>query len=132
MSPSQRSAHMAKIRSGDTKPELRLRRLLHHQGYRYRLHDRKLPGRPDLVFSGRRKVIFVHGCFWHGHDCPAGTRLPKSNTEFWAEKRRNNRRRDATQLEQLHALGWSVLIVWECEMKDTEELVAETRYFLDG
>lgn len=107
---------MAKIRSKDTKPELWLRRRLHAEGFRYRLHDRKLPGKPDLVFPGRRKVILVNGCFWHGHDCPVGARLPKTNTEFWAEKRRRNQDRDLRQQEELRQLGWRTLVVWECQV----------------
>lgn len=132
MSPEQRSAHMSKIRSKDTKPELRLRRMLHGAGYRYRLHDRKLPGRPDLVFAGRRKVIFVHGCFWHGHECPVGARLPKTNTEFWAGKRRRNQERDAMQRKLLEDMGWGVLVVWECEVKASSGVSATWSEFLDA
>lgn len=131
MSPEERSAHMSKIRSKDTKPELRLRRMLHGAGYRYRLHDRKLPGRPDLVFPGRRKVIFVHGCFWHGHECPVGSRLPKTNTVFWASKRRRNQERDALQRRLLEDMGWSVLIVWECEVKASAGVSDSWSKFLD-
>lgn len=116
MSPAQRSAHMAKIRSKNTKPEVRLRSLLHRAGYRFRLHVRTLPGQPDLVFPGRRKVIFVNGCFWHGHACSVGARLPKTNTDFWLLKRKKNQERDARQLQELEALGWRVLVVWECEL----------------
>lgn len=132
MSPEQRSAHMAKIRSKDTKPEIMLRRMLHRDGLRFRLHDRRLPGRPDLVFGGRRKVIFVNGCFWHGHNCPVGSRLPKSNTEFWANKRRRNQERDALQRIQLVDQGWSYLDVWECEVSADEDLVRHVRLFLDN
>lgn len=131
MSPERRSAHMAKIRSKDTKPEIMLRRMLHRDGLRYRLHDRRLPGKPDLVFAGRRKVIFVNGCFWHGHDCPVGSRLPKSNTEFWADKRLRNQERDAVQRIQLVDAGWSYLDVWECEVLANEDLVLRVRLFLD-
>lgn len=130
MTPAQRGAHMAKIRSKNTKPELQLRRALHADGYRYRIHDRTLPGRPDLVFAGRRKVIFVNGCFWHGHDCPVGSRLPKSNTEFWADKRRRNQERDAKQRLQLRELGWNYLDVWECEVLANPELLAQVEAFL--
>lgn len=132
MSPSQRSAHMSKIRSKNTKPELILRRILHADGYRYRLHDKKLPGSPDLVFASRQKAIFVHGCFWHGHVCPVGSRLPKSNTEFWADKRARNQVRDAAQMEQLTSLGWGVLVLWECETIDTQGMLARAKSFLDG
>lgn len=132
MSPAQRSAHMSKIRSKNTKPELKLRQLLHAEGYRYRLHDKNLPGSPDLVFASRHKAIFVHGCFWHGHGCPVGSRLPKSNTEFWSEKRNRNQTRDSAQMEQLYALGWEVLVLWECETNNPETLMAKAKSFLDG
>ncbi|MFJ5955373.1 very short patch repair endonuclease [Paenarthrobacter sp. NPDC092416] len=131
MTPSQRSAHMAKIRSVDTKPELVVRRTLHAAGYRYRLHDPRLPGRPDLVFPARRKVIFVHGCFWHGHDCPVGARTPKTNAQFWNEKRLRNRVRDSAQLDLLLAAGWKVLVVWECEVVSRQDLLERLRHFLD-
>ncbi|WP_317983575.1 very short patch repair endonuclease [Pseudarthrobacter sulfonivorans] len=121
---------MAKIRSKDTKPELMLRRMLHRAGLRYRLHDRRLPGKPDLVFAGRRKVIFVNGCFWHGHDCPVGSRLPKSNTEFWADKRRRNQERDGRQRIQLVDQGWRYLDVWECEILTDADLLRDVRLFL--
>lgn len=107
---------MAKIRSKNTKPEIKLRSLLHRLGYRFRVHDGTLPGRPDLVFTRRHKVIFVHGCFWHGHSCKVGVRLPKTNTEFWDLKRKTNQDRDARQAQELFALGWDVLVVWECEL----------------
>lgn len=132
MSPEQRSAHMAKIRSKDTKPEIILRRLLHREGLRYRLHDRRLPGKPDLVFAGRRKVVFVNGCFWHGHDCPVGSRLPKSNREFWLDKRRRNHERDALQRTQLVQQGWSYLDVWECEILAGGDLVRHVKMFLES
>lgn len=105
--------------------------MLHGAGYRYRLHDRKLPGRPDLVFPGRRKVIFVHGCFWHGHECPVGSRLPKTNTEFWAGKRRRNQERDALQRQLLEDMGWSVLVVWECEVKSISGVSDSWSKFLE-
>lgn len=130
MSREQRSVHMAKIRSKDTKPELLLRRSLHELGYRYRLHDPRLPGRPDMVFASRRKVIFVHGCFWHGHECPVGLRLPKSNTEFWEQKRLANQARDARQLGQLAELGWEALVVWECQLISAQPNINEVRKFL--
>lgn len=131
MSPEQRSVHMSKIKSANTKPELALRRLLHSAGFRYRLHDNRLPGKPDLVFSGRKKVIFVNGCFWHGHSCPVGTRLPKSNTVFWTDKRLRNQERDAKQRGELQAMGWKVLDVWECEVKSSPSLLEDIRRFLD-
>ncbi|GAA3318181.1 very short patch repair endonuclease [Arthrobacter ramosus] len=131
MTAAQRSAHMAKIRSKNTKPELQLRRVLHAAGFRYRLHDPALPGRPDLVFAGRRKVIFVNGCFWHGHDCPVGRRLPKSNTDFWADKRRRNQARDTAQRLRLTEMGWTYLDVWECEVAENANLVVDVAEFLE-
>ena len=104
---------MASIRGKDTRPEMIVRRGLHARGFRYRLHDRRLPGRPDLVFPRRRAVILVHGCFWHGHHCPL-FRWPKSQAEFWRQKITGNRERDAGNLGRLQALGWRVLVIWEC------------------
>ena len=132
MDPVQRSAHMAKIRSQNTKPELLLRKELHAMGYRYRLHDRKLPGTPDLVFSRRKKVVFVNGCFWHGHDCAVGVRLPKTNTEFWRNKREKNQERDRRQSLLLRELGWDFLVIWECHLKASEGLPEEVICFLGG
>ncbi|MFJ6538968.1 very short patch repair endonuclease [Paenarthrobacter sp. NPDC091711] len=132
----QRSRNMSKIRGKDTKPELLVRKLLHAKGYRYRLHGqsgaRKLPGRPDLVFAGRRKVIFVNGCFWHFHDCTAGQRAPAANAEFWEAKRTRTRERDALQREQLEADGWQVYTVWECQLKDKSVLGDRLTAFLES
>jgi DNA mismatch endonuclease, patch repair protein len=126
LTPEQRSANMSRIRGKNTKPELIVRRLLHAKGYRYRLHGSaagaKLPGRPDLVFSGRRKVIFVNGCFWHAHSCKVGQHEPKSNTEFWQAKRSRTAARDEAQRQELHEAGWDVLTVWECEFKKSSDL----------
>lgn len=113
ISPEQRSAHMSRIRSKDTKPEMAVRRLLHGLGYRYVLHDTGLPGRPDLVFPSRHKVVFVHGCFWHGHVCSVGA-TPKSNVAYWAAKIEGNKRRDGKSCRALRRLGWKVLTVREC------------------
>lgn len=132
MSPERRSSHMAKIRSKDTKPEIILRQMLHREGFRYRLHDRRLPGKPDIVFAGRRKVIFVNGCFWHGHDCPVGARLPKSNTEFWASKRLRVQERDVMQRRQLVDQGWGYLDVWECEVLAGEDLIRHVSLYLEN
>lgn len=132
MSPKQRSEHMAKIAAKNTKPEVWLRSRLHGAGYRYTLHDRRLPGKPDLVFPRRKKVIFVNGCFWHGHDCSAGVRLPKSNTEFWVKKRQVNQRRDVLQRAHLAELGWAYLDVWECEMQTDGDLLLTVTRFLDA
>ncbi len=132
MNPVQRSAHMAKIKSKNTKPELLLRKGLHALGFRYRLHDAKLPGKPDLVFPSRKKVVFVNGCFWHGHDCPVGARLPKTNTEFWIEKRERNQARDQRQIALLNVLGWECLVVWECAIKASPGVPTEVTKYLAG
>lgn len=111
---------MRTVRSKDTKPELIVRRLVYGLGYRYRLHRRDLPGSPDLVLGPRRKVIFVHGCFWHGHDCKRGARVPKTNQEYWTAKIARNVARDKENRRALEALGWSVCVIWECELKQPE------------
>jgi DNA mismatch endonuclease, patch repair protein len=108
---------MQAVKSKDTKPELTVRRLVHSAGYRYRLHRRDLPGCPDLVFPSRRKVIFVHGCFWHGHTCRRGSRVPKTHTEYWQSKVRRNQLRDAISQKKLKKAGWKILTIWECEVK---------------
>jgi DNA mismatch endonuclease, patch repair protein len=115
---------MALVRSRDTKPEMRVRRALHAAGLRYRLHDRRLPGSPDLVFPSRRVALFVHGCFWHRHAGCSAARLPKSRLEFWEPKLEGNVSRDQRQREALEATGWTVLVVWECETKDLVALNA--------
>jgi DNA mismatch endonuclease (patch repair protein) len=107
---------MSGIRSADTKPEMQIRRALHARGYRYRLHDGKVPGRPDLVFRSRRAVILVHGCFWHGHNCDL-FRLPGTRTEFWRDKIGRNRKRDADVLGMLIACDWRAFTVWECGLR---------------
>jgi DNA mismatch endonuclease, patch repair protein len=129
-STAQRSQTMKAVKSRDTGPEMVVRRLVFSMGYRYRLHSAKLPGKPDLVFAGRRKVIFVHGCFWHGHDCARGKRTPKSNTEYWLHKITRNRKRDAENTAKLVATGWQVLVIWECTLKDRDVLVDNLRAFL--
>jgi DNA mismatch endonuclease, patch repair protein len=130
LTPLQRSERMGRIRSKDTKPELQVRRLLHGMGYRYRLHRRDLPGAPDLVFGARRKVIFVHGCFWHAHQSCSIANRPKSRQEFWDDKFARNRERDATHVEALKARGWDVRTVWECELKDRDKLTSRLLSFL--
>jgi len=117
LTPEQRSFNMSQIRSRNTKPEMIVRSLVHRMGYRYRLHRKDLPGKPDLVFPSRRKIIFVHGCFFHLHDCSYGRVVPKTNAEFWQNKRQGNVERDNRNLEALENDGWSVLIVWECTTK---------------
>ncbi|MBJ7312183.1 very short patch repair endonuclease [Rugamonas sp. CCM 8940] len=125
-----RSALMGKIRGKNTRPELIVRKLVYAAGYRYRLHVRKLPGSPDLVFAGRKKVIFVHGCFWHLHDNCKGGRIPKSRVEFWREKLNGNKLRDERTTETLRLAGWDVLVVWECELSDLDVLEHIVREFL--
>ncbi|MEK2603341.1 very short patch repair endonuclease [Burkholderia arboris] len=130
LTPAARSKRMSLIRGKNTGPELTVRRLIYAAGYRYRLHGMKLPGRPDLVFPRRRKVIFVHGCFWHRHEGCRLARLPKSRLEFWGEKLEGNRQRDMRNLEALHALGWTTMVVWECELADEKALIERIRAFL--
>ena len=135
LTPEQRSWNMSRIRGKNTKPELLVRWLLHARGYRYRLHGRagsiRLPGSPDLVFAGRRKVIFVNGCFWHFHDCRVGQHAPKANADFWAAKRTRTRERDARQCRQLEDAGWEVLTVWECELREPSALEEQLGRFLE-
>lgn len=129
-----RSRMMSGIKGRNTKPEMIVRRLLHAMGFRYRLHAKDLPGRPDIVFRRRRAAIFVQGCFWHRHSDPNCrlARLPKSRIEFWLPKLEGNRARDLANLERLSSLGWRVLLVWECQLRDREQLVNELRRFVEG
>ncbi|HEX5775222.1 MAG TPA: DNA mismatch endonuclease Vsr [Caulobacteraceae bacterium] len=122
--PEKRSAVMRRVKGRDTTPEKTVRRLLTGLGARYRLHRKDLPGRPDIVMPGRRLALFVHGCFWHGHDCPRGARVPKANRDYWTAKVARNRARDVAAREGLTAAGWRVETVWECELKD-EAAVSE-------
>lgn len=108
---------MSRVGGRNTTPELLVRRMLHALGYRFRLHAKELPGRPDIVLRPRKLAIFVHGCFWHAHRCPKG-RLPKSNADYWTEKRLANKARDWRNVRQLRALGWRILVIWQCELKD--------------
>jgi len=134
LSPRARSERMSLIKGRDTKPEMLVRRLLHALGYRYRLHAKDLPGKPDIVFRGRRKVIFVHGCFWHRHPDPECklARMPKSRLDFWAPKLEANRQRDIANIERLEAMGWQVMLVWECELRDREQLGNKLGRFIEG
>jgi DNA mismatch endonuclease (patch repair protein) len=127
----ERSEIMRRVRSTDTTPELIVRKLAYSLGFRYRLHKKELPGKPDLVFSGKRKVIFVHGCFWHGHKCKRGNRLPKKNREYWTKKISTNMKRDKNQVEELNKAGWSVLTIWECETNDQDSLMHKIIEFLN-
>ena len=117
-----RSENMSRIRGKDTLPELAVRRAFWAAGFRYRLHDRRLPGNPDLVFAGRRTVVFVHGCFWHCHEGCGNFRLPKTRTEWWAAKLARNKARDAEGCTKLRAAGWRVIVIWECEVADSRLL----------
>ncbi|MDO8296940.1 MAG: DNA mismatch endonuclease Vsr [Caulobacter sp.] len=121
---AKRSAVMRRVKGRDTGPEKTVRRLLTALGVRYRLHRKDLPGKPDIVMAGRRLVIFVHGCFWHGHDCARGARVPKANRDYWLAKVGRNRERDIASRAALEASGWRVETVWECELKDEVALTA--------
>ena len=127
----ERSDIMRRVRSRDTKPELQVRRLLRSlDAVGYRLNRADLPGTPDIAYLGRRKAIFVHGCFWHGHDCKRGSRRPKRNADYWHEKIRRNVERDQRAQNQLIVLGWRTLVIWECDLKNTEEVRQSLRAFL--
>ena len=128
--PEKRSAVMRRVKGAGTTPELAMRRLIWRMGGRYRLNRKDLPGKPDIVLPGRRLAIFVHGCFWHGHDCPRGARVPKANRDYWIAKVDRNRVRDAAAREALASAGWRVETVWECEMKDTAALEARAGLWL--
>jgi DNA mismatch endonuclease (patch repair protein) len=126
-SSKQRSFNMSRIKSTDTKPEMVLRRALHAAGFRYRLNVRDLPGKPDIVFTSRRKAIFVNGCFWHMHDCRFGIVIPRTNTDFWQKKRLGTVERDKRVLAELQANGWQTLTVWECELKPSSLSAGQSR-----
>lgn len=125
-----RSENMSRIRSKNTKPEMTVRKLLWSLGYRYWLHCKNLPGKPDIVFPGRRKVIFINGCFWHGHDCKEGSRIPKSNLEYWMTKRERNKRKDEEVQTALESQHWNVMVIWECELKEIEFLQKRLQVYL--
>ena len=133
ITPAERSRNMAAIKSTATKPELIVRRLAHQLGFRFRLHRKDLPGKPDLVFVSRRKIIFVHGCFWHQHPVAAclDSKPPKSNLDYWLPKLRRNVERDAQNVKALRKLGWKVLVIWECETKKKARLEARLIAFLN-
>jgi DNA mismatch endonuclease, patch repair protein len=134
LTPEQRRFNMSRIRSRNTKPEMIVRSITHGLGFRYRLHRKDLPGSPDLVFPARRKIIFVHGCFFHKHGCRYGRVVPKTNAEFWSKKRAGNVDRDKRNLAALKAQGWSVFVVWECMTKkdDIAGLPAKITGFLNA
>jgi len=132
ISPEKRSANMAKIASRDTEPEKLVRRLLHKRGYRYRLHVKNLPGKPDLVFPRKRKVVFVHGCFWHRHNCKNGCTIPATRRSFWEDKFQRNVERDQKNIKALKQRGWKVFVVWECQLADEERVVDLLEEFLSS
>ena len=134
LTKEQRRLCMSRIRSKDTEPELVVRRISHALGYRYRLHRRDLPGCPDLVFPGRQKIVFVHGCFWHRHNCRKGRSIPSTRREFWKAKLEGNKVRDARNRRVLRRLGWKVLVAWECQTKPAklDKLADRIVKFLEG
>jgi DNA mismatch endonuclease (patch repair protein) len=115
-----RSRTMRAVKATDTAPEIAVRRLIHRMGYRFRLYRRDLPGKPDVVLPRFQKVVFVNGCFWHGHDCPRGARMPKTNAEYWSKKITGNRLRDNANMTALAKIGWRAMVVWECELKEPD------------
>ncbi|MDX6611741.1 MAG: mismatch endonuclease, patch repair protein [Blastocatellia bacterium] len=130
LTPQQRSFNMSRIRSRDTRPEMIVRSLVHGMGFRYSLHKRTLPGKPDLVLVRHRKIIDVHGCFFHMHDCRYGKVVPATNAEFWRTKRLSNVKRDRRTLRELKRKGWHVMIVWECQIRDLPALAKRIEKFL--
>ena len=127
--PEQRRRIMQSVRQKNTGPEIALRQTLHRLGYRFRLHSRALPGRPDIVFPSRKKVVFLHGCFWHGHDCSKG-RLPKSRPEYWIPKIEANKTRDERTVNELKKAGWESLVIWQCEIAKLDETIEAVTRFL--
>jgi DNA mismatch endonuclease, patch repair protein len=128
--PETRSRIMRAVKGKNTTPELVVRRLVFGSGYRYRLHRKDLPGKPDLVFPRLRKIIFVHGCFWHAHTCARGARIPQNNRQYWVQKIQRNAIRDRKNRAALKKLGWEVHIIWECELKDVGKLQSGIGRFL--
>jgi DNA mismatch endonuclease (patch repair protein) len=131
VSPTKRSEIMRAVRTRDTGPELRVRQLLHRAGYRFRLHGKDLPGTPDIVLPRLRKVIFVHGCYWHGHAGCRKSRLPRSRVQYWATKIAANRRRDRARMRQLRTAGWKPFVVWQCQLRRPEPLLRRVTRFLE-
>jgi DNA mismatch endonuclease (patch repair protein) len=129
-SKKKRSEIMSKVGTKNTKPELFVRRLIHSMGFRYRLHRKDLPGKPDIVFQKYKKVIFVNGCFWHGHKNCKKAQLPKSNIDYWSFKINENKKRDRKNIENLNKLGWDNLIIWQCQLKEKNKIILKKR-FLD-
>jgi DNA mismatch endonuclease (patch repair protein) len=132
LTPQQRSARMRLVKSRDTKPELELRRIVWGLGYRYRTNRRDVAGNPDIALVQRKRAIFLHGCFWHRHDCASGRRVPKSRLDFWLDKFERNIRRDAAVMAELKSVGWRALVIWECELTDRSRVERGIRKFLDA
>ena len=132
LTKKQRSYCMSRIRSKDTKPEITVRKIIYKLGYRYRLHKKNLPGRPDIVLSKHKKIIFVNGCWWHRHNCKLGLRSPKSNLSYWLPKLRANKERHQRNVKKLRNQGWKVLNVWECQTKKPEKMVKRIVDFLES
>lgn len=130
LTPTERSRVMGLVRSKDTRPEMLVRSLVHGLGYRFRLHVNHLPGRPDIVFPSKKKIILVHGCFWHRHSCKRGRSMPTSRRPFWLQKLRANRLRDRQNVFALRQLGWKVYVVWECQTRDLTRLTRQVLSFL--
>ncbi len=128
---AERSAVMRRVKGRNTAPELKLRKLLTRLGLRYRLHRKDLPGSPDIALIGKKTAIFMHGCFWHGHDCKRGARQPKANADYWIAKIGRNRTRDAANIAKLEDMGWRAVVVWECELKDEAALEARLQRLLN-
>ena len=128
----QRSFNMSRIRCKDTKPEMVVRSMVHRMGFRYRLHQKNLPGKPDIVLTRHRKIIMVHGCFWHMHNCRYGRVIPKTNVKFWQEKREATVVRDKSNLRQLRKEGWKVLVIWECQTRNPEKVINKIANFLNS
>lgn len=133
LTPERRSVNMRQIRGKNTAPELAVRKLCRELGFTgYRIHREDLPGKPDLAWIGRRLAIFVHGCFWHGHNCLEGTRKPKSNRDYWIPKIEHNQQRDTKNIAALRASGWKVLVIWECEIMEQRHLSKKLQHFLSA
>lgn len=131
LSPERRSKNMRNIRGKDTFPELVVRKLCRELGFSgYRIHRKELPGKPDLVWLGWKLAIFVHGCFWHSHDCSEGLRKPRSNRSYWIPKIERNQQRDAENVSNLRAAGWKVLVIWECEITEQKRLALKILHFI--
>ena len=130
LSPAERSRNMSRVKGRDTKPERLVRSLIHRMGFRFSLHRKELPGRPDIVLTRHRKLIFVHGCFWHGHPGCSRATIPSTNIPFWKKKISGNKTRDRTVRRRLGVLGWKVLVVWQCHTKNTQKLTSRLERFL--